>query len=81
MPDVQTDQFSQLITSVFSELGVNSPFIETILLRDRFYVGRKFRAGGFQVIWWVEKNLVEVFDEDGQVVKTIGLDQELGMTA
>ena len=81
MPDVQTDQFSQLITAVFSELGVNPPFIETILLRDRFYVGRKFRAGGFQVIWWVEMNLVEVFDEDGQVVKTIGLEQKLGKSA
>lgn len=81
MPDTQPDQFSQIIESVFSKLGVNPPFIETFLLCDRFYVGRKFRAGGFQVIWWVEKNLVEVFDEDEQVVDSINLEQNLGMTA
>jgi hypothetical protein len=75
MPD------TEVITSIFAQKGVNPPFIETILLRDRFYVGRKFRAGGFQVIWWVEKNVIEVFDQDGQVVESIGLEQKLGMTA
>ena len=75
MPD------TEIIASIFAQKGVNPPFIETILLRDRFYVGRKFRAGGFQVIWWVEKNEIQVFDEDGQVVESIGLEQKLGMTA
>ena len=81
MPDTQIDQISQVIASIFAQKGVNPPFIETILLRDRFYVGRKYRAGGYQVIWWIEKNVVEVFDEDGQVVESIGLEQELGKSA
>jgi hypothetical protein len=33
------------------------------------------------VIWWVEKNVVDVFDEDGQVVDSIRLEQELGKSA
>lgn len=79
MADIQAEQTSQIITATFAGLGVNPPFIETILLKDRFYVGRKFRAGGFQVIWWAEKNLIEVFDEDGQALKTIAREQEIGM--
>ena len=81
MPDTQIDQISQVIASIFAQKGVNPPFMETILLRDRFYVGRKFRAGGFQVIWWIEKNVVDVFDEDGLVVDSISLDQELDKSA
>jgi hypothetical protein len=73
MPD------TEIIASIFAQKGVNPPFIETILLRDGFYVGRKFRAGGFQVIWWAEKNVIEVFDEDGQSMETIGLEQKLEM--
>lgn len=57
MSDTQIDHLSQAIASVFSELGVNPPFIETILLCDRRYVGRKYKAGGYQVIWWLEKTL------------------------
>jgi hypothetical protein len=79
MPDIQPDFSSQFIASIFAKLGVNHPWAETILLRDRHYVGRKFRAGGYQVVWWIEKNVVEVFDQDGQIVETIGLEQNLEM--
>ena len=81
MPIVQVDQFSQFIASIFAKLGISEPWAETILLVDRRYVGRKFRAGGVQIVWWIEKNVVEVFDQDGQVVESIGLEQKLGMTA
>jgi hypothetical protein len=77
MPDSQIDHFSQVITSVFAKLGVNPPFIETILLCDRRYVGRKYRAGGYQLVWWVEKDAVEVFDQDGQSMRVIGLEENL----
>ncbi|MCC6124066.1 MAG: hypothetical protein IT426_03830 [Pirellulales bacterium] len=75
MPDAQTDYFSQTIASLFNELGVNPPFMETILLGDCRYVGRKFRAGGYQVIWWVENDTLEVFDQDGQSIRIIELEK------
>jgi len=81
MTDQQPDQFSQLIASVFAKQGISEPWAETILLVDRRYVGRKFRAGGFQVVWWIEKNVAEVFDQDGQSLETIDLEQKLGKTA
>jgi hypothetical protein len=81
MPDNQPNQFSQLIASIFAKLGISEPWAETILLVDRRYVGRKFRAGGIQIIWWIEKNLVEVVDEDLQVVESLGLEQKLEKSA
>ena len=77
MLDTQIDHLSQIVTSVFSELGVNPPFIETVLLCKCRYAGRKFKAGGYQVIWWVDKNVVEVFDQDGQTTQIIDLEQNL----
>jgi hypothetical protein len=76
MHDTQIDQISQIVNTAFAELGVNPPFIETILLHDRRYVGRKFKAGGFQLIWWVEENVMEVFDQDGQVLHTIDIEHK-----
>jgi hypothetical protein len=81
MTELQPDQFSQLIASVFSKHGISEPWSETFLLIDRRYAGRKFRAGVIQIVWWIEKNLIEVFDQDGQSVETIDLGQKLGMTA
>ncbi len=77
MSDIQIDHLTQIITSVFTELGINPPFVETVLLRDSRYIGRKFKAGGYQAIWWVERNEVEVFDQDGQIARTIDLGQKM----
>ena len=75
------NQNSQFITSIFAQKGINPPFTETILLRDCRFVGRKFRAGGIQIVWWIEKNVVEIFDQDGQSVVTINMEQKLGKSA
>jgi hypothetical protein len=75
MSDPESDQLSQALGSTFAELGINPPFVETILLRDRCYVGRKYRAGGYQIVWWVEANSLEIFDQDGQSTGVIGLEK------
>jgi hypothetical protein len=81
MTDLQPDHFSQFIASIFAKAGVFEPWAETILLVDRRYVGRKFRAGGYQVVWWIEKNVIEVFNQDGQSLENLDLGQKVGMTA
>jgi hypothetical protein len=78
MVDTQIDYLSQVITALFAECGVNPPFIETILLHDGRYVGRKFKAGGYQVIWQAEKNAVELLDQDGQTARVVELEENFG---
>ena len=81
MTDLHSDHYSQLISSIFAKLGISERWTETILLVDCRYVGRKFRAGGFQIVWWIEKNVVEVFNQNGKSLETIELEKKLGMTA
>jgi hypothetical protein len=78
---MQTDQILQIVTAAFSALGITDPLIETILLKDRTYVGNKFRAGGFVAIWFAEKNVVEVYDQEGRLVQSIGLSENLDRAA
>jgi hypothetical protein len=80
MSNTNTDQISQIVLSAFSSLGTTEPIIETILLHDRCYAGRKFSAGGYEVIWLAEKNVVEVFDH-GQLKQTIIVDEKLEKVA
>ena len=81
MSNINTDQILQIATSAFSSLGTTEPIIESILLHDRCYVGRKFSAGGYEVIWLAEKNVVEIFDQVGQLKQTIIVDKKMGKAA
>lgn len=44
-------------------------------------MGRKFSAGGYEVIWLAEKNVVEIFDQVGQLKQTILVDKKMGKAA
>jgi hypothetical protein len=81
MSDTQSDQILQIALSAFSSFGATEPIIETILLRDRYYVGRKFSVGDYKAVWLAEKNVVEVFDQEGQLLKTINVDQKMEKAA
>jgi hypothetical protein len=78
---MQTGQISQIAAAAFSALGITDPLIETILLKDRNYVGRKFQAGGFTAVWLEEKNAVEIIDQEGRLVQTIGPSEGLKRAA
>jgi hypothetical protein len=77
MKDLQPEQVSQIVSAIFAEKGISTPWRETILLRNRYYVGRKFQAESLQVIWWQEKNLLEVRTIEGQLEQNIDLKESL----
>jgi hypothetical protein len=39
----------------------------TILIRDGNFVGHKFRFDGGYALWLVEKGVLEVYDDDGNM--------------
>ena len=81
MNGTQIDQVRQIVTSVFSELGAVEPISEKFLLRNRYYVGRKYTSGGFVAIWAADTNQVEVFGQDGQVVQGATVEQQVEKAA
>jgi hypothetical protein len=70
------DLLDQLLAETFAELGATGPVIRTLLLRDRYFVGHKFRCGGFQAVWLVGGDEIEFYDEGGTLMRTIRLEAD-----
>ena len=61
------------LAQIFAELGATGPMARTFLLRDRRFVGQRFRCGGFQAVLLAGGGMIEFYDQAGVVVKTVGL--------
>jgi hypothetical protein len=81
MHSTQIDQIRQIVTSAFSELGTVEPISETVLLRNRYFVGRKYTSGGFVAIWSADTNQVEVFGQGGQMVQRATVEEQVEKAA
>jgi hypothetical protein len=68
------DLLNQLLARTFAELGATGSVIRTILLRDRYFVGHKFRCDGIQAVWLAGGSVVEFYDEGGALVKTVSIE-------
>jgi hypothetical protein len=65
-----------LVAATLSELGLPAlaNFIQTMLMRDRQFVGWKFRYDGGYAILLAGGTAMEFCDEQGQLLKTVALD-------
>jgi hypothetical protein len=70
----QADTVEQLVAQTFAQLGAIAPIIRTILLKDRYLAGHKFRCGALQAVWWTGKSVIEFRDEGGVLLRTLDLD-------
>lgn len=59
----------KLVSETFDRLGVDSSahFEETVLIRDGFYCGRRYRRDGWQAVWFVEEEQIKIFDRQGEI--------------
>jgi hypothetical protein len=70
-----------MITATLGEMGLASDpasLIRTILLRDRYFVGQKYRFDTGYAVWMAETNVVEVYDDGGKLLKTVALGRSQG---
>lgn len=44
------------------------PFSESILVRDQFYCGRRFHAGSYRAVWFLEEDELKISTDTGQLV-------------
>jgi hypothetical protein len=65
----------QLLAKTFAELGATGPMIRTVLLRDRHFAGQKFRCEGFQAVLPVGSVEIAFYDEGGNLLKTVSLEE------
>jgi hypothetical protein len=45
--------------------------IESILIRQGVYCGRRFQAARGYAIWFVEENQIKVFEDGGKLVEVL----------
>lgn len=64
-----TEQIRRCARSRMESLGAEpkAEMIETILIRDGHYCGRRFECDGFCAVWFVEENQVKFYERDGGV--------------
>ena len=65
----------QTIAAALSELGVpHSPCRSTsFLIQDGYCTGQRFQFDGMEAIWLIAEDAVHICDENGRVLKSVGV--------
>ncbi len=77
------DEVRDAVTATLRELGACAAApIRTILIQNGYFVGHKYRFhdGGYAV-WLLEKKAIEIYDNDGELLKTVSLEVTEGEKA
>ena len=66
------------IVAALQEFGLPIPekIIQTMLLKDRYFVGWRFCYDGGQAIERAGSGELELYDENGSLLKTVALEPE-----
>ncbi len=60
------------VTAALAEIGICAS-IRTILIQKGYFVGIKFLFDGGYAVRFAGKNAIEVYDDDGKLLKTVSL--------
>jgi hypothetical protein len=77
----QPETIHDIVAATLRSMGLcqdPSSLIRTILLRDRYFVGHKYRFDGGWATWLVQTNVIEVYDDHGNLLKTVALGRSEG---
>lgn len=72
-----------LVAATLAELGLPAPtdIIQTMLMKDGYFVGWKLRYDGGHALLSAGGTTIEVYNGQGTLVKTVGLEDESGAAA
>jgi hypothetical protein len=65
----QMHEVRSLVEQTFHGMGADpaSTPLESILVRDGYYCGRRFDCDGMQAVWFIEENEIKFYGRDGSV--------------
>lgn len=68
----------ETVAAAVADLGLPAPasFIQTMLLKDGYFVGWKLRYDGGHALLHSSGNTLELFDDEGTLMKTTVLNAE-----
>ena len=75
-----SDRVREVVIGVFAEYGIVVRNLldldETIMVENGRYRGRSYRAGGLMAMWLIAAGLVQFYDADGNMLRTVNLFRE-----
>ncbi len=72
---VTPEQIQQALQAGLSELGTPDLISHgtTLLVRDRYYVGRRFVFDGVQAVFVFAEKVVHFYDDNGELLKSVAV--------
>jgi hypothetical protein len=75
------DHIRDIVFRTFLELDVDEDLLtdldERIVIDDGRYVARSYRIADYLAMWMIEVGLVQFYDEDGNMLRTVNLFEEI----
>ena len=68
---------AQVLESYDVEIRSLSDLDETILIDDGRYASRSYNVDGYMAMWLVEIGVLQFYDEEGNMLQTVNLFEEL----
>lgn len=77
------DSVHDLVAATLTELGLSVPtnVIQTMLMKDGYFVGHKFRYDGGYAVMRTGGSTIDFYDDDGKLLKTVAVEAEKGAAA
>ena len=63
-----------LVAATLREMGIRAAPMRTILIQKGYFVGHKYRFDGGYAIRLVGKNDIEIYDDEGKLLKTLAME-------
>ena len=57
------------VAATLKEMGIRVAPMRTALIQKGYFVGHKYRFDGGYAVWLIEKNAIEVYDDDGETAE------------
>lgn len=70
------------VIAVIREMGIeDTSLVRTVLMRDNRFVGRKYYYTGGYAICMADSDVVEFYDDDGKLLRTVQAPKQTGLAA
>lgn len=73
-------EVKQLVSRTFLDLGASPPSLfslkETMFLENGTCMGRAYQAGPLRAVWWIDEGIVQFYDSEGTLLRTVNLLEE-----
>jgi hypothetical protein len=69
------DGIHDFVTAILREMGISTVPMRTLLIQNGYFIGIKFLFDGGYAVQLVGKNGIEVYDDEGTLLKTVALEE------